>query len=226
MSQESSASELEMAKEYSLVLAGTDDEDDRYLNAFCESIKQDKEYRKTSGFYNGVPSRQSQGESSTPQRKRHATTPTTASTSGGRKAKRQCSVSKDAAVSDADESSRFDFAVVKYRPLLGSDEDEDEWVSSGRPISTGAAGASSSSATALVLERPSTEVLLARLRLAVERARRSDEERRLALLVLEKLETVCCIRASCRKAKGANQLKIRETHTPHAHAPHIACAKS
>ena len=59
MSQESSASELEMAKEYSLVLAGTDDEDDRYLNAFCESIKQDKEYRKTSGFYNGVPSRQS-----------------------------------------------------------------------------------------------------------------------------------------------------------------------
>ena len=42
MSQESSASELEMAKEYSKVLAGTDDEDDRYLNAFCESIKQDK----------------------------------------------------------------------------------------------------------------------------------------------------------------------------------------
>ena len=129
-------------------------------------------------------------------------------------------------MSDADESSRFDFAVVKYRPLLGSDEDEDEWVSSAPPSPRGVAGASSSSATALVLERPSTEVLLARLRLAVERARRSDEERRLALLVLEKLETVCCIRASCRKAKGANQLKIRETHTPHAHAPHIACAKS
>ena len=31
MSQESSASELEMAKEYSVVLADTDDEDDRYL---------------------------------------------------------------------------------------------------------------------------------------------------------------------------------------------------
>ena len=43
MSQESSASELELAKEYSQVLAGTDDEDDRYLNALCESIKQDKE---------------------------------------------------------------------------------------------------------------------------------------------------------------------------------------
>ena len=38
MSQESSASELEMAKEYSKVLAGTDDEDDRYLNAtVCRS---------------------------------------------------------------------------------------------------------------------------------------------------------------------------------------------
>ena len=191
MSQESSASELEMAKEYSLVLAGTDDEDDRYLNAFCESIEQAKEYRKTSGFYNGVPSRQSPGESSTPQRKRHASTPTTASTSGGRKAKRQCSDSRDAAVSDADESSRFDFAVVKYRPLLGTDEDEDEWVSSG-PSPRGAAGASSSSATALVPARPSTDVLLARLRSAVERARRSDEERRLALLVLEKLDAESC----------------------------------
>jgi len=71
-------------------------------------------------------------------------------------------------VSDADESSRFDFAVVKYRPLLGTDEDEDEdeWVSSGRPSPRGAAGASSSSATALVPARPSTDVLLARLRSA------------------------------------------------------------
>ena len=119
MSQESSASELEMAKEYSKVLADTDDEDDRYLDAFCESLKRNREYRKASGFYNGVVSRQSQGESSPPQRKRHASTPTTASTSGGRQAKRQCSVSKDAAVSHADQSSRFDFAVVKYRPLLG-----------------------------------------------------------------------------------------------------------
>ena len=65
-------------------------------------------------------------------------------------------------MSDADESSRFDFAVVKYRPLLGTDEDEDEWVSSG-PSPRGAAGASSSSATALVPARPSTDVLLARL---------------------------------------------------------------
>ena len=76
MSQESSLSELEMAKEYSVVLADTDDEDDRYLDAFCESIKRAREHRKTSGFYNGVASRQYQGESSPPQRKRHASTPT------------------------------------------------------------------------------------------------------------------------------------------------------
>ena len=40
MSQESSASELEMAKEYSKVLADTDDEDGRYLDAFCESLER------------------------------------------------------------------------------------------------------------------------------------------------------------------------------------------
>jgi len=50
MSQESSGSELEIAKEYSVVLADTDDEDDRYLDAFCESIKRATEHRKTSGF--------------------------------------------------------------------------------------------------------------------------------------------------------------------------------
>ena len=74
-------------------------------------------------------------------------------------------------MSDADQSSRFDFAVVKYRPLLGSDEDDDEWVSSARPSPSprGAAGASSSSATAPVQARPSTDVLLASLRAAVER---------------------------------------------------------
>ena len=77
MSQESSASELEMAKEYSKVLADTDDEDGRYLDAFCESLERNREYRKAIGFYNGVVSRQSQGESSPPQRKRHASTPTT-----------------------------------------------------------------------------------------------------------------------------------------------------
>jgi len=93
-------------------LADTDDENDRCLDALCESLKRAREYRKTTGFYNGVASRQSHGESSPPQRKRHASTPTTSSTSGGRQAKRQCSVSKDAAVSDADQSSRFDFAVV------------------------------------------------------------------------------------------------------------------
>ena len=43
-----------MAKEYSVVFADTDDEDDRYLDAFCESIKRAREHRKTSGFYNGV----------------------------------------------------------------------------------------------------------------------------------------------------------------------------
>ena len=93
-------------------------------------------------------------------------------------------------MSDADQSSRFDVAVVKYRPLLGSDEDDDEWVSSARPSPSprGAAGASSSSATAPVQARPSTDVLLASLRAAVERLGGSAEERRLAMLVLEKLD--------------------------------------
>ena len=47
--QKSSASEMEIAKEYSVVLADTDDEDDRYLNAFCESIQKAEEYRRPRG---------------------------------------------------------------------------------------------------------------------------------------------------------------------------------
>ena len=59
MSQESGASGLEMGpSSFSVGLADTDDENDRCLDALCESLKRAREYRKTTGFYNGVASRQ------------------------------------------------------------------------------------------------------------------------------------------------------------------------
>ena len=101
-SQDSDASELELAKEYSEVLAETDDEDDRILNALCARAKANQEYRIARGYYRGSSSCQS-----TPIRKRQADSPATTSDSGRRAARRS---SSDAAAS-ADGLGSFDLAV-------------------------------------------------------------------------------------------------------------------
>ena len=58
-SQDSDASELELAKEYSEVLAETDDADDRVLNALWARAKANQEYRVARGYYRGSSSCQS-----------------------------------------------------------------------------------------------------------------------------------------------------------------------
>ena len=58
-SQDSDASELELAKEYSEVLAQTDDDDDRILNALCAKVVMksipEGQPRISGDFFTAVP---------------------------------------------------------------------------------------------------------------------------------------------------------------------------